>query len=174
MNSLANISRRQLLGILASSFLLCLPYRASDANTQIPAFTLDVFLYLSRILTGADKLDAPTAQRFYDLFAEEPWGKEHLAQVAEKLKLPQSSIEISKSELKRLLDFKMFSNGERWFINHFLTTWMTGIYYHQVGDKIVTYQKALMFTALDGIRPSPGVCSGKFGYWSEAPRLGTV
>lgn len=169
-HNLPDLPRRRSLAFLAGSLLLCaMPLRswAADSQQRIQSFV--VFMRLSRILTGTDDLDADFAQRIYNLIAAEPWGIEHIAQVAEKLKVASASGVITPLEQEELLAPDHFSAGERWFINHLLTTWLSGIYYHQIGDQVVTYQHALMNTALIGVRAPYGQCGGTFGYWSDAP-----
>jgi hypothetical protein len=127
----------------------------------------NAFIQLSALLTGTSHLNLDIARKIQALIVAEPWGREHLTQVAAKLKFLNSAA--GAQTPLQAIDSLRFSSGERWFINHLLTTWITGIYYHQIGVQLVTYQQALMFTALDGVRPPPGQCMGEFGYWSSAP-----
>ncbi len=143
--------------------LLSLPLSARAAEPDNYAY----FMSISRTLTGKDRLDENTAERIYDLIRTEPWGPQHVVQVAEKLKI--STPDILALERESLLNPDRYSAGERWFINHLLTTWLTGIYYHQNGNKVVSYRHALMFTSLDGVSQPRSLCGGSFGFWSEAP-----
>lgn len=164
-SDLPDLSRRSVLAFLATSLLLgVLPARALESQEQLLSFV--VFLRLSRILTGSDKLDPDTARRIFNLISTEPWGIQHLAQLADKLKVTPVGIVITPLQREALLDPVRFDSGERWFINHLLTTWMTGIYFHQIGNQTVTYQHALMHTAMEGVGDK---CTGEFGYWSSAP-----
>ena len=165
-----DLSRRRLLSMLAASLVFfTIPGRswAIGAQQQLQSFV--VFMKLSRTLTGAVKLDNDFGERIYHLILTEPWGMEHLTQVAEKLQVTPSSMAMLPDELKKTLYPDRFSEGERWFINHLLTTWVTGIYYHQVGNQVVTYQHALMYSALSDVSSTHGQCGGEFGYWSDAP-----
>lgn len=131
---------------------------------------LDAFLRLSAFVTGVAALDRETARQILDLIRAEPWGKEHLGQIAAKLlpSGPEAGLSGARGEL---LDPRRFTDGERWFIGHLLTTWFTGVYYHQIGNHVVAYREALMHVALQDVRPAPGHCGGEFGYWSEPPAL---
>ncbi|GEM_PF-1875434 len=167
---LPDFSRRRSLIWLTASLLYCAMPRRSwgfDAQQQLQLFV--VFMSLSRILTGADKLDEDFGEHLYNVILAEPWGREHLTQVAEKLQITPASLTISPVELNKMLIPERFSDGERWFINHLLTTWVTGIYYHQLGNQVLTYRHALMYSALDDVSSPHGQCGGEFGYWTEAP-----
>ena len=146
--------------------------KSSVADTILPsdpsvANDLDAFIKLSELITGTSNIDRETAQNILTCIQNEPWGKEHLVQIAKKL-LPQYATESIPSQRSQLLDPKRFEAGERWFLGHFLTTWFTGIYYHQ-SSRVVTYEHALMFTALSDVRPLPAYCAGEFGFWARPP-----
>lgn len=152
---------------LASSVI-----RSSLAETLSPthvtvADNLDEFIKLTELITGTTSIDRETARNILACFQAEPWGKEHLGQIAKKL-LPRYATELLPDSRNQLLDPLRFESGERWFMGHFLTTWFTGIYYHQV-SRVVTYEHALMFETLSDVRPSPGLCAGEFGFWAKPP-----
>lgn len=166
-------SRRKLLAALAALVLVpAVPHLALAAPKEAPAVAddLDTFIRLCVIVTGVERLDRETAARILELIRAEPWGKEHLAQIGAKL-LPSGKPLPPTRE--KLLNPERFNEGERWFIGHLLTTWFTGIYYHQQGNHVVTYRNALMHVALEDVRPVPGHCNGTFGFWS-APPAGVV
>jgi hypothetical protein len=165
------ISRRRamfmLAGLLAYQSFPRLAFATTEAASNF-ANSLDRFIELSSAVTGVEKLDRDTAQKILDLIRSEPWGKEHLAQIAEKI-FPSgadSNLTVSRQEL---LNPAKFTEGERWFIGHFLTTWFTGVFYHQIGNHVVSYRHALMHTAMQDVRPIPGHCDGSFGFWSKPP-----
>jgi Membrane bound FAD containing D-sorbitol dehydrogenase len=166
-----DLSRRKTLAFLATSLLIGVLPRPSWAvesqQQQLQSFV--AFMQLSRILTGSDDLDSDAAQHIFKLISTEPWGTQHLAQITNKLKVTPAGIVITPLEQAALLEPNHFDSGERWFINHLLTTLMTGIYYHQIGNHVVTYQHALMHTAMEGVSALHSKCAGEFGYWSSAP-----
>lgn len=168
-----NAKRRRLLASLAALFVCStLPWAAFAAATKgagVVAEDLDAFIRLSEIITGAKQLDRETAMQILAVIRAEPWGKEHLAQIAAKL-MPSLSDSTLPTDRRALLDPKRFGDGERWFIGHLLTTWFTGIYYHQSGNRVVAYKNALMHAALEDVRPVPGHCNGVFGFWTEPPK----
>lgn len=158
-----------LLALLASQWI---PGQALAAQTGKSGHTvannLDAFIRLSEVVTGVAQLDRDTARKILDLICAEPWGKEHLGQIAGKL-MPEWSEKPLPATRQELLNPDRFSEGERWFIGHFLTTWFTGVYYHQIGNHVVAYRDALMHVALQDVRPIPGHCDGTFGFWGEPP-----
>lgn len=162
-----NASRRRLLGALAVlTASQCFPLPAFAIGTAAIADDLDAFMRLSAIVTGVERLDRETARRILDLIRAEPWGKEHLAQIGAKLLPSGKPLPATRD---KLLNPERFNDGERWFVGHLLTTWFTGIYYHQTGNHVVSYRNALMHVALEEVRPVPGYCGGTFGFWSEPP-----
>lgn len=157
------LTRRQLLKGIAAA--LGLPvYHAtafaesldSATSTAVP---FDDFVRFSRNITGHRQLDLQTARKIFDIFADEAWGMDHLKRVHDKL--------ISGPHTDSAL--ASFDKGEHWFLGHFLTTWITGIYYHSSGNKMVSYEHALMHEAFEHIRPIPGLSEQEFGFWSKPP-----
>lgn len=153
--------RRVLATLLALGLGLggILPAQAAP----MPLPSLADFVQLSRLLTGAAECSPLMAQPIFELLTAEPWGREHLAQLSQKW-LP-----LAASGNPPSLDLTRLSPGERWFAAHWLTTWLTGIYYHQSGNRMVSYRDALMYLGLATVRPVPGFCGGEFGAWSEPP-----
>ena len=136
--------------------------------------SLENFIRLSVFLTNVKQLDLETAERIYHRILGEPWGKEHLALITERIRALQIHAHTTLT-LQQLLTSPHFmddaSKGERWFIDHLLTTWFTGIYYHQSGNHVITYRDALMHAALQDVRPIPGHCNAAFGHWADPPVL---
>lgn len=166
-----DISRRRVLGALAALVAgQCVSHLAFAApkEAKTVADDLDAFIRLSAVLTGVQQLDRETAQRILDVIRAEPWGKEHLMQIGGKL-LPSGPDKPMPAMRQQLFDPKRFTDGERWFIGHLLTTWFTGVYYHQKGNQVVAYRNALMHVAIQDVRPIPGHCSGTFGFWADPP-----
>lgn len=170
----ADAARRRVLVALVA-LLVCpaLPRMAlgsTDGKEPGAADGFDDFIRLSEFLTGTVHLDRHEGRKIYDLILAEPWGREHLAQIRAKLgDAPENKP--PPSARHRLLDPKRFGDGECWFIGHLLTTWFTGVYYHAVGNRSVTYVHALKFAALEDVRPVPTTCGGgrPFGFWSTPP-----
>lgn len=164
--------RRVLVTLLALFASQSIPRLAlanpAGKNSHSVANDLDVFIRLSAIVTGVSALDRDTAQKILHLIRAEPWGKEHLGQIAAKL-LPEWAAQPLPDTRQELFEPSRFSDGERWFIGHLMTTWFTGVYYHQIGNHVVAYRDALMHVALQDVRPIPGHCDGTFGFWSEPP-----
>lgn len=166
-------SRRRALGALLVLFAsqgipgLALADPAGKAGHTV-ANDLDAFIRLSAMVTGVSELDRNTARKVLALISAEPWGKEHLRQIAGKL-MPEWSAQALPASRQELFEPSRFSDGERWFIGHLMTTWFTGVYYHQTGNHVVAYRDALMHVALQDVRPIPGHCDGTFGFWSEPP-----
>lgn len=170
-----NVSRRRVVSALAlltmGQLVPCFAWADTQKNSDVLA-SFDTFMRLSRFITQVDRLDNETGQKIYSHIFSEPWGKEHLLQIEEKWRELQAENQ-SVVTLKQLLATKHFQSenakGERWFMDHLLTTWFTGIYYHQSGNHVITYRNALMHTALEDVRPVPGYCAGPFGYWAKPP-----
>lgn len=153
-----------LAGLLAYQSLPRLAFATPETSISI-ADNLDLFIELSSAVTGVQNLDRDTAQKILDLIRVEPWGKEHLSQIGEKI-FPSGNDSHSPQER---LNPASFTEGERWFIGHLLTTWFTGVFYHQIGNHVVTYRHALMHAAIQDVRPIPGHCDDSFGFWSKPP-----
>lgn len=141
---------------------------ANPPDPNHVADNLEQFIALSSIVTGVENLDRDTAQKILDHIRAEPWGKEHLSQIAGKI-FPSLTDAHSATSRQALLNPEKFTDGERWFIGHLLTTWFTGVFYHQTGNHVVTYRHALMHTAIQDVRPVPGHCNGVFGFWNKPP-----
>ncbi len=110
-------------------------------------------------MTGYQPLNADMAKALFELISTEPWGIEHLRRVQHKLSLAGNP----KKGLASL------DQSERWFFGHMLTSWVTGIYYHNSGNIMVSYEHALMHASFKDIRPTPGLSSEEFGFWSKPP-----
>jgi len=124
------------------------------------------FRVLCIYLTAFRQLDETMLQHIYDTLLHEPWGREHIQRLLHKLfpDLPTSARPRSPFFVVRNLD-----DAERWFAGHILTTWMTGIYYHETGNRTISYEHALMYASLKDIRPVPGMSQEPFGFWQQPP-----
>lgn len=159
----SRFTRRQLLKGLTA--VLGLPVYQSvglagtlDVATS-ESIPFDRFVVFSRNVTGYRQLNLEMAKSLFDIFSAEPWGIDHLKRVHDKLTSGSHGHDILAS----------LDKGEHWFLGHFLTTWITGIYYHSSGNQMVSYEHALMYEAFENIRPIPGLSEQEFGFWSKPP-----
>jgi|UPI0003645E6C hypothetical protein len=122
--------------------------------------TLQQFVALSKRLTKQDNIDGKTAYFIFSHLHQEAWGDEHLQRLITKL---------SAEGANQRLDFTVLNEEEMWFLGHVLTTWLTGLYFHEDGNATVTYRHALMHESLLDLRPMPCDCSQSFGFWQKKP-----
>jgi len=141
---------------------------APGKDSAAIAEEMEAFMKLSVFLTGIEKLDNEMAQKIFGYLFAEPWGKEHFDQVCEKLS-PIFVVESTIVPRWQLLYPNRFTEGERWFIRHLLTTWFSGVYYYEARSQFIAYRRALMNVALLDIMPTPGYSDGPFGVWSMPP-----
>lgn len=127
---------------------------------------VDRFIALSRWLLGARTFDRATAGSVLEVLQDEPWGRDHLRRLERKLVGPGDDRRRRSSRTSRL---RALDDGERWFATHLATTWITGVYFHQRGNRWLAHEKALMHAELALWRPAPGNCTGQFGHWAERP-----
>jgi len=161
-------SRRLLTKALSLALTLPLLPRlaCSAAGTSRRGITLEQFRILSIYLTRYARLNPEMLRAIHTTLMHEPWGPEHLARLLHRLfpDLPTSSKPRTQLLVPRNLD-----DAERWFAGHILTTWMTGIYYHETGNHTISYEHALMYESLKDIRPVPGMSDLPFGFWQDPP-----
>lgn len=148
-------ARRQVLKGLGA--LCSVPLLPSIAFATSRTISYEEFLQLSKLLTGSSDVEHHTAATMFETFRKEPWGMEHMYRVYSKIR------DVSELQLSKMDD------GERWFTGHLLNTWITGIYYHESGNRTISYEHALMYDALTDLRPVPGYCDREFGFWSKPP-----
>ncbi|MDQ6954238.1 MAG: sugar dehydrogenase complex small subunit [Mariprofundaceae bacterium] len=168
-----NGPRRQLLSWLVASIavlpllpqLLYADVDSNNAMSTIPEDEKAKFMALSALLTGVTTLDENSGLKIMHKLQQEPWGEEHLHRVFQKFS-------IGKTEQPSTINgFENLDEGERWFVGHILTTWITGIYFHESGNEVMTYSHALMHSSLRDIYPEPHMCDSPFGYWQKPPTL---
>lgn len=172
------ISRRRLLKTIltlgAGGVFLSLPQFLTTngiihaaADDQLSS--VEIFTEVSRFVTLREKLDPDALQNMYDIFKDEPWSQEHAAGIHRKITgfLAQ---DFTKKRPPVTDESWKFTDGEKWFAEHLLTTWYLGIYYHQDRPtQRVLYEEALMYEALDGILPIPFLENVGFGAWTAPP-----
>lgn len=155
--------RRKLLKsiLLISSLPLygSLGWANTLSHTPKAELTLAEFSNYTKKILRISQLDTSMLKHIYQLFHDEPWGLSHLQRIANKLTHTQHNHN----------NLSLLDQGEHWFLGHFITTWITGIYYHERGNVMVSYQHALMYEALEDIRPVPGFSTAEFGFWNKPP-----
>jgi len=159
------MNRRHILkALFAAPFLIrfySTPLFASEITPQKTELSLQSFYQISEQILSYEQLNVDISKSLYHIFQQEPWAQTHLQNIASKLSLEkQNNLSLSK-----------LSADETWFLQHFLTTWITGIYYHTSGNKFISYKDALMHSSLQDIRPIPGLSSQDFGFWSMPPTI---
>jgi len=161
--------RRQIVKF-ASALMLALPLlpqllwaESNDTDdSQHDLGTINTFMALSSFLTASNVLDHDMGIQILQQLMQEPWGKEHLQRVLKKSHV-QTNGEFDAAMLKSL------DKGETWFTGHLLTTWVTGTYFHESGNKVISYKQALMHSAFRDIYPEPYMCASEFAYWQSPP-----
>ncbi len=176
MTNNIKISRRDIVkGLLAVGLSsLVSPYIKVFANDDtiikisnqnkvtLKNLNVKIFEDLSKMVTLQKHLDADTVADMYKVFISEPWGKEHIISLYNKLVQNFSNPNSQKIKL---------NDGEKWFTNHLLTTWYLGVYYHQERPtKRITYEFALQHQLINDIIPIPFIEAGGFNSWEEEPR----
>ncbi len=165
LDAMPDSSRRAVLRFLARMLTL-LPASAL-AGGAAPALaagraedmTPEEFRRISEALLGRG-VDKGFAAAMFAIFRDEPWGLNHLRRLQRKL--------LDRGGDPRLA-WRRLDDGERWFLDHLLTTWITGVYYHQRGNRLVSYEHALMHEILLDVRPVPGLSDREFGFWADRP-----
>ena len=121
-----------------------------------------IFENLSKMVSLQSSLDLETTKKMFEVFKKEPWGKEHIVQLYNKL---GSAIANPKKQIEEL------NAGEKWFADHLLTTWYLGIYYHEkMPDQRITFEHALMYQVVKDIVPVPFLEAEGYGTWEEPPK----
>lgn len=167
--------RRQLLALLSLSGVT-LPFwpglllsEEMTSSVQQGALTeseslLTQFVGFSQFLTGQSELNAEATQIIFETLSQELWGTDHLKRVLDKYHQVKANEYASLEAFYASLD-----EGERWFAGHVLTTWLTGMYFYQNEQRVLTYDQALMFEGFEDIYPHSQNCELPFGYWQQAP-----
>jgi hypothetical protein len=172
------ISRRKLLKTIltlgAGGVFLSLPQFLTTGGVIHAAASdklssLEIFTEISRFVTLRETLDPDALQKMYHVFKDEPWSKEHATGIHQKITAALAQGFDKKRPALKNNSWK-FTDGEKWFAEHLLTTWYVGIYYHQERPtQRVLYEEALMFEAFDGVLPIPYLENVGFGAWAEPP-----
>ena len=173
------ITRRKLIKTLlalgaGSVFFSTLPAAVAADDSKIWALFGDslpppeTFAALSTFITLHDDLDADSMQRMYKVFMDEPWAPEHIKSLHKKI---SRALGDGNKTLPRPEDKSWkFNKGESWFMDHLLTTWYLGIYYHQERPtQRILYETALEFRATKGSVATPYVENVGYGAWTKAP-----
>lgn len=176
------VSRRQiavgLLAIVGGGTAAYWAGRREDStplDLELPAAgnpfaaTFGEFFALSQIVLLRSELNERGARRLYEVFLEEPWAGKHIGHAYKLLR--EELIKHYRNVGDRgPVDFSRLETGERWFVDHLVTTWYLGVYYHQERPtRRILYEEALMFDAIRGTMPIPFLESTGFGAWAEPP-----
>ena len=177
-------TRRQVVKMMAGLGLtgIVSPFIAAfaDDNTvlNLPDFspdapleaTVELFEAFSTLVTLQADLNNETVNKMYEVIADEPWGKEHLVDAYRAIRIALDA-EGSKPDVYPNNQPNItLTDGERWFIDHILTTWYLGIYYHQERPtQRIAYENALMFTTIRDLVPIPYIDAVGFGGWTDKP-----
>ena len=135
--------------------------------------TLEIFAFLSTIVTLRDDLNPVMMKRMYDIFLDEPWGADHMLRCYRKIAkaLPRKGSAAKRLPLQN--SSWQFDKGEKWFLSHLLRTWYTGIYSNEERpSQTVSYEHALMFAVTKGCVPIPFLDATGFGKWASPPDSG--
>ncbi|MDD2721894.1 MAG: sugar dehydrogenase complex small subunit [Gallionella sp.] len=168
-----DVAKRRMFGVLTALMVMQgVPSLAwAELRDEVPKVKdedFQTFITISVFLTGEKNLDLEIARNIYDHLRAEPWGREHLEQIAVKLS-PLLMAESMVIPRWQLLHPTRFTETDHWFIQHILTTWYTGIYYFEDTSLFIAYQRALMNVALRDVMPTPGFSDMEFGAWSGLP-----
>lgn len=166
-----NFSRRQiaksllLLGAGGVSAKYWISFQADDEVIKLPnnneEESFKIFFALCAMVTLRNDLDAETTKKIYELFIAESWGEQNISRLYNKIM----------SQLADNKNHKKLDDDEKWFLEHLLTTWYLGVYYHENQQtQRVAHQTALMFSAAKNILPIPFIEATGFGNWSEQPK----
>lgn len=179
----AAIERRHLIAVAAGMALWAAvpwPRGAAQGANQKPfppigpgrSPDLSVFLRVSRHLTGRDELDEDMARSIFGLVIKEPYGEAHLARVYKRIRDWQRTE--APAVATAPIPPHRLDPAERWFASHLLVTWYTGTYYHTSGDRVVSYQGALMYEDIADMVRRPTFCAEPPDDWTRPPRLTTA
>lgn len=130
----------------------------------------DVFYRLCQLILGQVDLNQEVAQKIYRLNNKEQWGRFHAASIYQLI--TDRYYDSEKAETLPLLVQKgLFKEAEEWYLTHLLTTWHLGIYYHDdTPEPIrVSFSSSLMWQAVEGVIPVPGMSNFEPQYWAKAP-----
>lgn len=145
----------------------------NKSNIELPSSSADVdfdhFYSFSCLVCRKQELDHETAEKLYALFEIEPWGREHL--FGSYLKINGFLSELRAGKSFSDIDRIDFTEGELWFISHVMTTWYLGIYYHESIENPVrvSFEKSLMWLAVEDFVTPPGFAEKPYGHWSALP-----
>ncbi len=132
--------------------------------------SLEIFIALSQLVTFHNNLDEISAQKLFKIFLEEPGGADNIIKTYGSLK---NLIGEGTKQGHLLEGIKTGNIGktEKWFAQHLLTTWYTGIYYAEGQEPVrLLHEDALVWKPLKGLLPIPFVENIDFGLWAKHPR----
>lgn len=159
-------SKSVLAGFIGENSLTLGSINLIDEVSDLPV--AEQFWLLSRFVTGRDDLERSLTDRLYPYFENEPWGNRHIG-----ITLSRSIAGLNEERLPNtvpeLFDANVYLEGEAWFLEHLLTTWYLGIYYHERLTQRVLYEDALMWDTVSDMVPVAGFSNMEYGYWTKPP-----
>lgn len=153
------LSRRRLLAVACASaavggMLLSPAGRSWAALTPQAEAELSSFITLSQRLTGRSNLDPRIGQRLFEALAQRDTAlKQSLAELQTRLgDVPAS-----------------WSERQQWLARQILGGWYLGMIGDDENARVVTYENALMFKAVDDVLVIRSYCPNKPGFWAAQP-----
>jgi len=136
-------------------------------NVGMP--TLEVFTTLSQIVTLHQFLDKKSVETLFNALLKEHSNQFNILKTYKALRALLLK-GVKKENLQHQIQKGNIAKGEKWFVQHLITTWYTGIYYVEGQEPIrLFHQEALVWKPLKGIVPIPFVENIDFGLWSKHP-----
>lgn len=118
------------------------------------------------LVTCHDDLDRSVSDRLYPVFMEEPWGPKHIATAYAVIHAAVPPDGLTCEPVHRV----SLDTGEAWFVEHLVTTWYLGVYYHaERPTRRLLYEEALMFGPVADLLPIPLIEAVPYGDWSVPP-----
>jgi len=175
------ISRRKLLALLLGAGLGAIAYKYVHLfgkevfNVTLPAVkdprkpSFSIFYALSQIVTFHENLDRESAKKLYPVFMKEPWGSKHIVATYKQLRDLLAS-NTNPDLLFSEIESGSIGVGQKWFAEHLLTTWYTGIYYYEKKPpRRLLYEEALLLKTMSGFVPLYFLENLEYGSWSNPP-----
>lgn len=149
--------------------MACSQFLDTDLKIDPHNPSFEVFYKLSQVLTCEPDLEKNAARKVFAVFQDEPWGKEHIASTYTAI--VKANEQAKPQSITEMLDNKIFTEGEAWFVSHLITTWFLGVYYHQERPtQRVLYEEALMFSQVHDFTNIPYVEATGYASWAELPQ----
>lgn len=150
------VSRRRLIGWagvgLVSGLMTSLSLPIFAAQQQVNADELDLFMRVSRALTGKRHLNPTVGSRLFQ------W-----------MKTSQFMDHISKLEPLPTQPPHAWESAQQQTVRQILAGWYLGVVEQNDRAQVISYEQALMFDAVSDVLSPRSYCTNKPGYWQERP-----